>query len=69
MVSETCDWLTQPASAWLAESVTKAVEIEFDRFISAGDLAQTVLSRDRCDMLRHGTKHRHVAFIEGAGGS
>src|SRR5262245_39539464 len=33
---ETCDWLTQPASNWLAESVIKAVEVEFDRFIAAG---------------------------------
>jgi hypothetical protein len=39
---ETCDWLTAPATAWLAESVVKSVEVEFDRFISSGDLAQTV---------------------------
>jgi hypothetical protein len=39
---ETCDWLTQPVAAWLAESVSKAAEIEFDRFIADGDLAQTV---------------------------
>jgi hypothetical protein len=42
LVRETCDWLTQPVSAWLAETVTKAVEIEFDRYIAAGDLAQTI---------------------------
>jgi hypothetical protein len=42
LVRETCDWLTQPVAAWLAESVSKAVEIEFDRFIAAGDLAQTI---------------------------
>ena len=42
LVRETCDWLTAPVSAWLAETVTKAVQIEFDRFIAAGDLAQTV---------------------------
>ena len=42
LVRETCDWLTAPASAWLAETVTKAVQVEFDRFIAAGDLAQTV---------------------------
>ena len=39
---ETCDWLTDPASAWLAETVSRAVQVEFDRYISAGDLAQTV---------------------------
>lgn len=42
LIRETCDWLTAPVTAWLAESVTKAVEIEFDRFIAAGDLAQTI---------------------------
>ena len=42
LVRETCDWLTAPAAAWLAESVAKAVEIEFDRYIAAGDLAQTI---------------------------
>lgn len=39
---ENCDWLTAPATAWLAESVTHAVRAEFDRFIAAGDLAQTI---------------------------
>ncbi len=38
---ETCDWLTQPAVAWLAVSVKHAVEAEFDRYIAAGDLART----------------------------
>jgi hypothetical protein len=42
LVRETCDWLTQPVARWLAESVSKAVEVEFDRYIAAGDLAQTV---------------------------
>lgn len=42
LASETCDWLTAPATAWLGESVSKAVQIEFDRYIAAGDLAQTV---------------------------
>ena len=42
LLRETCDWLTQPVSSWLSETVAKAVEIEFDRFIAAGDLAQTV---------------------------
>jgi hypothetical protein len=39
---ETCDWLTEPVSSWLAETVSKAVQVEFNRYIAAGDLAQTV---------------------------
>jgi hypothetical protein len=42
LVRETCDWLTAPATDWLAEGVSKAVQTEFDRYIAAGDLAQTV---------------------------
>ena len=42
LTRETCDWLTHPVTAWLVETVTKAVQIEFDRYIEAGDLAQTV---------------------------
>jgi hypothetical protein len=42
LARETCDWLTEPVSNWLAETVSKAVQVEFDRFIAAGDLAQTV---------------------------
>jgi len=42
LVRETCDWLTAPVANWIAETVPKAVQVEFDRFIAAGDLAQTV---------------------------
>lgn len=42
LVRETCDWLTAPATNWLSESVSQAVEIEFNRYIAAGDLAQTI---------------------------
>jgi len=38
---ETCDWLTQSAVQWLTQSVRRAVEVEFDRFIAAGDLERT----------------------------
>ncbi|MBL8890575.1 MAG: hypothetical protein JNL67_11410 [Planctomycetaceae bacterium] len=38
---ETCDWLEQPIVTWLAKTVIRAVEIEFDRYIHAGDLART----------------------------
>jgi hypothetical protein len=39
---ETCAWLVEPVVAWFAETVTHAVRIEFDRYIAAGDLEQTV---------------------------
>jgi len=39
---ETCDWLIEPVVAWLQESVQQAVTVEFDRYIEAGDLAQTI---------------------------
>jgi hypothetical protein len=38
---ETCDWLEQNIVTWLAKTVIRAVEIEFDRYIHAGDLART----------------------------
>ncbi len=41
LAGETCSWLTQPVVAWFQQSVQKAVEVEFDRYIAAGDLAQT----------------------------
>lgn len=39
---ETCDWLTQPAVEWLIVSAKRAVEVEFDRYIAAGDLSRAV---------------------------
>lgn len=42
LATETCDWLTQPAVAWLALSAKHAVEVEFDRYIAAGDLSRAV---------------------------
>ena len=45
---ETCDWLTQPIVDWFAESVRHAVEVEFDRYIQAGDLEKT---KERIDQL------------------
>jgi len=42
LVRETCDWLTEPAAAWFLDTVNRAVMAEFDRYIAAGDLAQTV---------------------------
>jgi hypothetical protein len=42
LVRENCDWLTEPAVQWFQETVSRAVAVEFDRYIAAGDLAQTV---------------------------
>jgi hypothetical protein len=39
LVSETCGGISEPVQAWLAERVRRAVAIEFDRFIAAGQLA------------------------------
>ena len=40
LVCETCDWLTEPAVQWFADTVQHAVGVEFNRFIDAGDLDQ-----------------------------
>jgi len=42
LVQETCDWLTEPIVEWFRDSVNRAVAVEFDRYIAAGDLKQTV---------------------------
>ncbi len=41
LLRETCDWLTQPVVVWFGETVAKAAQLEFDRYIAAGDLAKT----------------------------
>lgn len=41
LARETCDWLTEPIVAWLAETVSQSVSVDFDRFIEAGDLEKT----------------------------
>lgn len=46
---ETCDWLTQPVVTWFQESVARAVEVEFDRYIKAGDLDK---AKERIEKLR-----------------
>ena len=38
---ETCDWLTEPVVEWFKETVRRAVMVEFDRYIEAGDLSRT----------------------------
>ena len=42
LVRETCDWLTEPAVKWLARTADRAVQVEFDRYIAAGDLSRTL---------------------------
>ena len=42
LAGEACDWLTADAVAWLRESVSHAVRVEFDRYIHAGDLQRTI---------------------------
>ncbi len=42
LVGETCDWLTAPVVDWFRETVRRAVVVEFDRYIAAGDLQQTI---------------------------
>jgi hypothetical protein len=42
LVRETCDWLAEPIVAWLRETVSRAVMVEFNRYIEAGDLALTL---------------------------
>ena len=42
LLRETCDWLAEPIVAWFRETVHRAVIVEFDRYIAAGDLDRTV---------------------------
>lgn len=39
---ETCDWLIEPVVQWFADTVKRAAQVEFDRFIAAGDLERTI---------------------------
>lgn len=39
---ETCSWLNQTIVDWLAETVQRSVLVEFNRYISDGDLSKTV---------------------------
>ena len=38
LLEENCSWLNQQVVDWLGETVYRAVLVEFDRYISAGDL-------------------------------
>ena len=39
---ETCSWLNQAIVDWLAETVRQSVMVEFNRYISDGDLSKTI---------------------------
>lgn len=41
LTQETCSWLNQEIVTWFEQTVTRAVEVEFDRYIAAGDLEKT----------------------------
>lgn len=47
LARETCSWLHQSIVDWLAETVQRNVLIEFDRYIEAGDLRQTIARLER----------------------
>lgn len=42
LLRETCSWLHQAIVDWLAETVHRNVLIEFNRYISQGDLSKTL---------------------------
>ena len=49
LVRDTCEWLTEPIVAWYVDTVRQAVRCEFDRYIAAGDLQQTIQRLDRIE--------------------
>lgn len=44
---ETCDWLTEPIVRWFSETISRAIRVEFDRYIAAGDLLKTIERMER----------------------
>lgn len=42
LAQETCDWLIQPVVEWFELTTRRAVQLEFDHYIAAGDLARTL---------------------------
>ena len=41
LMTETCDWLTSPIIDWFAQTVERAVLIEFDRYLAGNGVEQT----------------------------
>jgi hypothetical protein len=56
LLRETCEWITEPVVAWFGQTVPRAVAVEFDRYIAAGDLEQAVRRAERmqAEMEKHG---------------
>lgn len=44
---ETCSWINQSIVQWFRETVPRAVLVEFDRYIKAGDLSQAIQRMER----------------------
>lgn len=42
LIRETCSWVNQTVVDWLGETVQRAVLVEFDRYVAAGDLSKTI---------------------------
>jgi hypothetical protein len=59
LTRETCDWLTEPVVHWFMETVRTAVQVEFDRFIAAGDLQQAIQRIERLQS----DSDRHCGFV------
>lgn len=55
LAAEVCDWLTAPVVDWFAQTVSRAVQVEFDRYIEAGDLEK---ARERIERLQAQTEAR-----------
>ncbi len=49
LAGEVCEWLTAPVVDWFVQTVSRAVQVEFDRFIAAGDLEK---ARQRIERLQ-----------------
>ncbi len=47
LTRDVCDWITAPVVEWFRETVARAVQVDFDRFIAAGDLQKTVERMER----------------------
>ncbi len=47
LTRDVCDWITTPVVEWFRETVARAVLVEFDRYIAAGDLQKTVDRMER----------------------
>ncbi|MGW8256811.1 MAG: hypothetical protein ACWGMZ_04935 [Thermoguttaceae bacterium] len=56
---ESCDWLTAAAVQWLQETTERAICVEFDRYVSAGDLQKTI---DRLQQLE-AEKNAHGGYL------